>query len=270
MPFEVVIMPFEVAFPLRRETRDVKCLCDCLFFAVAVSDSVLSRDGFVRMRVSRLVFLLLLTPTRGINSGIGTKQGVRIALNDQAVESRWIAALEGRLEKKLSAKFDQFASRLEALSAKITTQTESGGAEVMGSAEKVEGDVDCSIVEEKVALSGKKPAQALALLRQHADCSRVHRITMKFETSVFTDAQSIGELVDIFLGDRFEWQVVNEPYQFEGQRMTASITLRKVRDETQLAMAAFIRKRQFPARCSDRKILAMKVVLVLWRTLLYG
>jgi hypothetical protein len=230
-------------------------------------------------------FILLLVPA---GANLGVKQGRQIQLTDQsalesALDSR-ITSMEARLEKKLESKVDEFTARLEALGRKMDAHVASVGGESIGGGSvgasvlavdygtdaKADyyslknggqtGSIDCSTVEENVTLSGKQPVQALSALRRHADCSQVHHITMHFQTTTFSAAESVGELVDIFLLDRFEWQVISEPYGFNASHMKMSITLRKVRDAVLLEMAAFVKKRQFPARCSDRKILALKVL----------
>jgi hypothetical protein len=87
---------------------------------------------------------------------------------------------------------------------------------------------------------------------------------MLYNKTSFSTAEAVGDLVDKFVTDRFEWGVITEPYTFKGNRQLPLVVFERVKSKKLLAIAKFIRKRQFPTNCSSRKVLAAQDGMRFW------
>jgi hypothetical protein len=104
----------------------------------------------------------------------------------------------------------------------------------------------------------------LALVRGAAECKGVEKFTIRFPAGTTHDA--LGKFVDSFLVDRFEWQVIKEPYSFQPHTVVdpLQVVLAKVPNKTLQRLGALIRRRQFPAKCAGHKIIVVKDGMRFW------
>jgi hypothetical protein len=104
----------------------------------------------------------------------------------------------------------------------------------------------------------------LALVRKAAECEETDQITLKFPAG--TAHVDLGKVVDEFLIDRFEWQIIEEPYAFQPHKVTEQlqVVVAKVPNKKLQKFGTLLRKRQFPAQCVGSKIVVMKDGMRFW------
>jgi hypothetical protein len=106
------------------------------------------------------------------------------------------------------------------------------------------------------------PPLELSAIQALADCEKLAQLELNFPSQM--EYSDIGSFIDEFMMDRFEWQIIQEPYS-RGDPHTVS--LMKVPNKRLQKVGAVIRRHQFPQVCTSRNLYLMQDAGRFWGSL---